>query len=143
MKEPVDHIIRPRLPWRPESDPGISECGYDATKIRTLTRAQFFSRLKEYGQQRTALFTCMTCMTTASRWGTWQDDPRLAIAREIEWESARWNQFARDVTDRRGHRLRDELVAIEALIAAHPHEFQQLLARQDWLARKALKGGGG
>ncbi len=39
VKEPVDHILRPRLPWRDGSEGAITECGYDATKVKTLTRS--------------------------------------------------------------------------------------------------------
>ena len=53
MKEPVDHILRPQLPWR--TDGGITECGYNAEKVSTLTRAAYFDRLKNLGQQRTAI----------------------------------------------------------------------------------------
>jgi len=140
MKEPVDHIIRPRLPWRPESA-AITECGYDASKVKSVMRDEFFKRLKEYGEQRSALLTCMTCMSTAKRWPTWQDDPRLAISREVEWEGAHWSSFMRETSERRGHLLRDELFAVESLIAAHPDEFRDLLAsidaRRQWLDRKA------
>src|SRR5690349_10474914 len=110
MKEPVDHIERPSLPWRENGT--VTECGYDASKVKTLTREEFFSREKELGQQRTAMLTCMTCMNTAKRWGRWADDPRLALQREIEWE-VRWSR------EQRGQRLKDELLAMAALIEAH------------------------
>jgi hypothetical protein len=132
MKEPVDHILRPRLPWRTDVA-ALTECGYDATKVKALTRDDIDQRLKDLGKQRTAMLTCMTCMNTAGRWKTWDEDPREAIGREVEWEG-RWRQD-------RGHRLRDELLAIEALIAAHPEEFKKLLAdidaRREWRDRKA------
>lgn len=132
MKEPVDHIIRPQLPWR--NDAGITECGYDASKVKCLTRAEYFARLKEYGQQRSALLTCMTCSSTAARWGTWDDDPRKAIEREVQWETA-WGG------DDRGQRLRDELTAIALLIEAHREEFNRAVAsfadRRAWIERKA------
>lgn len=119
MKEPVDHIERPRLPWRSEGEMTITECGFDAVKVKCLTRSEFFRRLKEYGQQRTALLTCLTCMHTAQRWSTWEEDPRRALQREIEWESS-WR------TDR-GNLLRDELRAIVMLIKSHPDEFRGLV----------------
>jgi hypothetical protein len=53
MTEPVDHILRLRLPWRSDEG-GLTECGYDASKVKALTREGFFERLKDYGQQRTA-----------------------------------------------------------------------------------------
>lgn len=140
MKEPVDHIIRPIVPWRKADEPQMTECGYDSRKVQSLTREQFLKRLKEYGEQRTGLVTCMTCMHTAKRWPTWQDDPRLALSREVEWEAPHWG-LDRKIHDRRGNRLRDELLAIEALIAAHPEEFRDLLAsidaRRQWLERKS------
>jgi hypothetical protein len=135
MKEPVDHIERPRLPWR---DAGtITECGFDASKVQTLTRDEFFQRLKDYGQQRTAMLTCMTCSDTAKRWGTWTDDPRNALQREIEWE---WGRGYRARSDR-GMRLHDEFLAIATLIENHREEFDGFVAateqRRDWLAKKA------
>jgi len=142
MKEPVDHILRPRLPWRAEQP--LTECGYNAVSVKTLTRDQFEARLKEYGQQRTGLVTCMTCMTTAHRWPTWEEDPRLALQREIEWESVHWNAYHKQVVEYakdRERRLLDELLAVEALIAAHPEEFAKFIQDRDtkrqWLERKA------
>jgi hypothetical protein len=138
MKEPVDHILRPQLPWRAMADGAVTECGYDATKVKTLTRVEFFDRLKQFGQQRTALLTCMTCSDTARRWGTWDDDPRLALHREIEWE--RGGYYYRERTDR-GQRLRDELSAIERLINSHRGEFDEAVKeieeRRAWNDRKA------
>jgi hypothetical protein len=136
MKEPVDHIIRPSLPWR---SPGtaITECGYDASKVKAITRPEFFSRLKDLGQQRTAMLTCMTCSDTARRWGTWDDDPRLAIEREVTWERGGGYRARTD----RGELLRDELIAVAALIEAHREEFDGLVTlreqRRDWVEKKA------
>lgn len=142
MKEPVDHILRPRLPWRAENDPALTECGCDAKQVKTLTRAEFAQRLKDMGQQRTALLTCMTCSQTAHRWSDWDEDPRKALGREVEWEAG-WTARS----GKRGHRLRDELLAIAALIEAHRDEFRALTAnieqRRNWLDRKAKRGPAG
>ena len=136
MKEPVDHIIRPLLPWR-NADAAITECGFDATKVKALTRAEYFERLKELGQQRTAMLTCMTCGDTARRWHTWEDDPRQALAREVEWERGSYWRARED----RGQRLKDELTAVAQLIEAHRDEFEGLVNAQvqkrDWLEKKA------
>lgn len=136
MKEPVDHILRPSLPWRRGED-AITECGYAAEKVKTVTREEFFARLKELGQQRTALLTCMTCSDTARRHSTWEDDPRQAMRREIDWEAGQWGYRSR--ADR-GERLHDELIAIAALIEEHRDEFEESLAaiagRREWNARK-------
>jgi hypothetical protein len=130
MKDPVDHILRPALPWRSAA---ITECGYDATKVKTISRTEFAQRVKDYGKQRAAMVTCMTCSQTSERYATWDEDPREAIEREVAWES-KWR-------NPRGNQLRDELLAIEALIVAHPAEFNQAIAdvqsRREWLERKA------
>jgi hypothetical protein len=138
MKEPVDHILRPRLPWRSPEEAPITECGYDASKVKTLTREEFFKRFKDLGRQRCAMFTCMTCADTAARWGTWDDDPRVALQREIEWErGGYWGRGRED----RGRRLRDELTAISALIESHRDEFLATITendqRREWLEKKA------
>lgn len=142
MKEPVDHILRSQLPWRPPGA-GLTECGYDSTKVRTLTREQYFARLKEYGDRRTSILTCMTCSDTARRWATWEQEPRQAMEREIAWEGAYVRQYdARTISrdNGRGQLLKDELLAIADLIEAHRDEFDaSVLARQqrrDWLAKK-------
>lgn len=135
MKEPVDHIKRPSLPWR--TDAGITECGYDASKVKTLTREEFFQREKDMGRQRTAILTCMTCSDTARRWGTWEVDPRKAMEREIIWEHGGGYR----ARDDRGDRLKDELFVIADLIAAHAEEFKSALearaGRREWLEKKA------
>lgn len=131
MKDPVDHIQRPKLPWRNDDD-AITECGYDSSKVKTITRDTYFQRVKEMGSRRCALFTCMTCSQTASRWGTWEDDPRRALDREIDWEAAQ--------LQKRGDRLRDELLAIAHLIGEHREEFDEfirvLIERRAWVERK-------
>jgi hypothetical protein len=133
MKTPVDHILRPALPWRGTA--AITECGYDATKVKIISRSEHAQRVKDYGQQRAAMLTCMTCSQTSARYAAWEEDPREAIEREVNWES-KWRKP-------RGNQLRDELLAIEALIAAHPDEFKQSIAdiqsRREWLERKAEK----
>ena len=135
MKEPVDHILRPQLPWR--NAPAITECGYDASKVSTLSREQYFNRRQELGQQRCAMMTCMTCAQTAERHPTWDEDPRLALQREIQWEAPGW----RYNQDRNGTRLRDELFAIASIVAEHRVAFDALVAeserRREWLAKKA------
>lgn len=140
VKEPVDHILRPRLPWRSPDEPSVTECGYDASKVKTLTRAEYFQRRKDLGDQRSAMFTCMTCSQTAGRYPTWIDDPRRAIEREVVWECG--SGYLGRNSDRRGQLLRDELMAIAALIEAHPDEFQSLIAdmvqRREWLEKKAV-----
>jgi hypothetical protein len=136
MKEPVDHIVRPSLPWR-RDDASITECGYSAVSVKAISRPEHFQRIKDYGKQRAAMLTCMTCADTAGRWGTWEDDPRLALSREITWEQGGFYQARND----RGERLKDELLAIAALVDAHRDEFDasvsEIAQRREWLAKKA------
>lgn len=151
MKEPVDHILRPKLPWR--TNGFITECGYNAESVKTITREEFFKRVKDLGQQRTAMLMCMTCSDTARRWGTWEEDARKAMEREITWETRSMGYYmAVDVAvrlgratggyprDSDGHRLLDELHAIAKLINAHPEEFARLVqeigAAREWNAKK-------
>lgn len=139
MKEPVDHILRPQLPWRAPSAQAITECGFDASKVNTLTREEFFRREKDLGKQRMAMLTCMTCADTARRWGRWQDDPRLGMQREIEWE--RGSAYSSRGREDRGCLLRDELMAIADLVEAHRVEFDaavtEIQRRRDWNDKKA------
>lgn len=141
MKEPVDHILRPGLPWR-DGVGAITECGLEATETKTISRAEYVQRRKELGPQRASMFTCMTCSQTSGRWQSWEQDPRVAMQREIEWErgAAYWHER----TDR-GQRLKDELKAIASLVAAHREEFDALIEtdhrKQEWLDKKAALAG--
>ena len=100
--------------------------------MKAISRDEYFQRLKDYGRQRCALLTCMTCSDAAGRWETWEEDPRKAVEREINWE-CRWRR------DDRGTLLRDELRALAALVAAHQEEFRALMARQAWNEMKASR----
>lgn len=137
MKEPVDHILRPGLPWRNGAG-AITECGLGAEDAKTITRAEFRQRRKDLGAQRAAMFTCMNCSQTSDRWETWEQDPRVAMSREIEWERGGAYWHARDD---RGHRLRDELLAVAELIEAHREQFEAFIdageRRREWLEKKA------
>lgn len=133
MKDPVDHILRPTLPWRRERG-SVTECGLNAEKIPTITREEYFSRQKNYGKMRTAMMTCQTCSYTAQRWKAWGEDPRAAIGREVEWEYGNL-RFAS--SNKRGFLLHDELIAIAALIEKNEGEFRSILdevmARREWV----------
>jgi hypothetical protein len=135
VKQPVDHILRPKLPWRDE--PAITECGYDASAVKALSRDEYFARKKDLGEQRCAMFTCMTCSQTAERHPPWEEDPRLALKREIEWEAP----GSRHGQDRNGVRLRDELLAMASIVSEHREAFLALVneseRRREWLEKKA------
>jgi hypothetical protein len=115
---PRHHIERSRLPWRVEAD---TECGRPIAEIAedfVVTREDAVRFWKDQGQQRAALYFCVTCVQTANRWQSWEDDPAQRLGRELQ--SAGWG-FGQT------HDLiRAELRAIEALIATYPDEFATL-----------------
>jgi hypothetical protein len=135
MKEPVDHVLRPQLPWR-STDTAITECGYDASKVKTISRGELIARFKDLGEQRTSILTCMTCLDTSRRWAGWDVDPRQAIEREISWEArGRYSDDGPRLT------LYYELLAIAELVETHRAEFDEtidrLKGRAAWQATKA------
>jgi hypothetical protein len=142
MKEPVDHIPRPLLPWRAPSEADITECGARCCEVRTITREAFRTRVKAQGIQRAAMITCMTCLHAIERSPSWAEEPRLVLQRAIEWENPWWSVrsiVGSYVREQRGHLLKDELVALAALAEAHPEEFKAALERQKWLSMKASR----
>lgn len=118
MKQPVDHIERPRLPWRDER---LTECRLSADSYPTITRDGAVTRCRELGKTRFAMTVCITCMQTAERHLTWEQDPVSAMLREVE--GARW--YRKDGTH---DQMRTELKAIALLIAAHRDEFDETIA---------------
>ena len=136
MKEPVDHILRPRLPWR-NADADMTECGLNAAKVATLSRDAHSLRIRDLGQQRAAMLTCMTCADTSKRWKPWQESPLQAIERETAWEQRRgWGEP-------RGWRLHDELIAAATLIDAHREEFDAMVLKisghREWAGKSLAK----
>lgn len=127
MNETLNHIKRVELPWRSSEDLVVTECGLDSTNVTAMDRNDFFEKLKDYGQQRMALLTCMTCFQTTRQYKTWLEDPRDALQRELLWENPR--------IPKRGDRLKTELIAIGKLIAAHQEEFQTYIERQAWIEK--------
>ena len=115
MREPVDHILRSVLPWRP-TDLALTECGLPAASYPTITREEHAARLEEWGQRRTMFTTCQTCDSTIGP--TWAASPVQAMRREC----ARSGWYGEDST------LEKELRALEALVAAHPEEFAETIA---------------
>lgn len=135
----IAHVVRPLPPWRsPTHD--LTECGLSVSDNETITRADFLERYRDLGRERTAMLTCMTCMTTFERYGglrqlpaTWEDDPVAALAREAE--KAKW---ARRGSAKR-ERLAVELHAIIQLIQEHRAEFDAIISRIEWSAQQAIE----
>lgn len=123
--EHIDHVRRPDLPWRRLL---ITECGLPVAGHPVISREVFLMRLKEEGQQRTAMRTCMTCFETARRHPIWAEDPVQAIAREVHTFKSR-AAFKR------------ELLALAALVERHRDEFAELLEDQQAIAHLGERRG--
>lgn len=109
--EPLSHIRRPDLPWRTSR---MTECGRPIADVKkSMDRAEALALVAQHGKQRAAFLLCMTCMTTANQYKTWEEDPVGALAREF---------FG--ATD---PKLRDELRALGALVDAHRDDFDGFL----------------
>lgn len=112
MTEPLDHVLRPALPWRDQNDVK-TECGRALVGLSVLSRDAAQVKWKKQGQARAALTTCMTCLQTAQRWPSWDEDPARSLGREHL--GAMWAEG--------DPRLNRELRAIALLIDAHREEF--------------------
>lgn len=121
MREPLEHIIRPQIPWR--QAPAKTECGRgaDAVEGGSIGFEEFRRKFREYGQQRTAMTTCMTCYGRATTGATlredWAHNPAAVFARDI-------GGYSYDGVEP----LNTELRALELLVKAHPEEFAGYLA---------------
>jgi hypothetical protein len=116
------HVRRPPLPWR---DVELTECGHPLGGLPWITRDAFIAKVRREGEQRSQLTTCITCWGTAARHPAWEQDPVAAMMRETQ--RVRW---ARSFDGKQPGLVsfREELLAIAALIAAHPEEFTELLS---------------
>ena len=117
--EPLTHVLRPSLPWR-DATTAMTECGLRADSYPTASRAEASAKWRKLGAQRASLWFCMTCVQTAERWPTWDDDPAGCLGRYIE--RVRY----RDTTE--SDEFRRELVAIAQLIELHRDDFDGLLS---------------
>lgn len=113
----IVHVLRPPLPWRrsqPRTECGLTtEVGSDHVE----TREQFKARLKLEGDRRARFSTCQTCLDTAQRWPSWDEDPAKCLERELP----RWGQ--KQPVD-----VRQELRAVAMIVERHREEFDELVA---------------
>ena len=117
MNAPLNHVARPSLPWR--GDTGLTECGLRADSYPTVSRSELADQLARLGKQRTALLTCMTCLNTAQRHPSWDEDPARCLDREV---NRKWGATPADDP------FTLELRALAALVDLHRDEFADLLA---------------
>lgn len=124
MSEPVEHVLRGRLPWRREDERRLTECGRAAESCTALTSADMDAKIRAQGQQRAGLSSCMTCWDKTGRkyaglLGKYdKDDPVEVLRREID--RSRWGEEEKKP-------LQDELRALGMLVAAHREEYDTLL----------------
>ena len=122
---PIVHVVRPTLPWRMSRTgaptPYKTECGLPIAGHPVITRAEFLEKIKKQGQQRAYLTTCQTCLDTARRWPSWDEDPVQCLSREV---SGGWNGRTRDPN------FKHELLALAMLAERHRPEFEELLEDQ-------------
>lgn len=132
MKD-VTHIERSNLPWHDEH---VTECGLDADRHPTWTRAEAVAIARQFGKQRFAMVCCMTCLNTAERHRTWDEDPVSCMDRYTN----RWGYGGRDGD---AGQFANELRAIALLIEAHREEFDatvaDLAATESIAARRAAR----
>lgn len=120
MREALQHIIRPMIPWR-EGEPGLTECGRAQTDVaQWITLEEFIIKVRREGQQRSAMTTCMTCWSRAAVGARVQEDWGHRPSAVIEREILRSGQPE--------SRLDTELRAIALLIQAHREEFDSLIS---------------
>lgn len=118
--EPLTHVIRPTLPWRDPSM-AMTECGLQADSYPSVSRDEASARWRKLGAQRASLWFCMTCVQTAERWPSWDQDPVGCIGRYTE--RARYRRG-----DTEGDEFRRELIAIAQLIELHRDDFDGIVA---------------
>lgn len=118
----------------------MTECGHIASEMALVwTRDQAAAKYKEFGEQRMAMLTCMTCLHTANRWPTWETSPVAVMDRECSREGWAFRQYSDPEHQAEKNLLERELRALAALAAAHPEEFEatvQGLAETGDLAAK-------
>jgi hypothetical protein len=119
--EVLEHIVRARPPWR--RGPELTECGRAASACAVITREAFLAKVRAQGKQRAAVTTCMTCWSTADRHASWEENPIGCLSRDLErYAGWRWGHAPAEAAP-----LRDELLAVAALVRAHRNEFDALL----------------
>jgi hypothetical protein len=97
-----------------------------------ISRAEFYRRVTDLGQQRAAMGICMTCWHTAQRYTGWKvkqtHDEQVAAFLDL-WERDPAEVIGRDIVyGERRERLNSELRVIGLLIEAHRNEFDEAMA---------------
>lgn len=114
MSEPMAHVIREPLPW--QGEPTVTECGRPLNDVKEfITRAAMIAKVKREGHTRAAYTSCMTCWQTADRHPLWADNPCAAVERVYHVYGPH-------------PELRNELVALAALVEQHRAEYDVLVA---------------
>ena len=111
--QPGFHVVRESVPWRAGK---ITECGQPVTEdCAVITAEDLAGRVAAFGAARTGYIVCPDCWATADGAPRWHADPVGVLAREVHSAQARDESGA--------DQLRTELLAIAAVIDAHPVEY--------------------
>lgn len=125
-KPTVAHIVRVRLPWNTTDR---TECGKDPEQFRrVVSRGEAVRRWKEVGATRARYEFCMTCVDTANRWPSFNDDPVEASKRGATWRTGH-----DDLTSA-------ELRAVALVLDSHRDEFEAVVG--DLLSVAPIRGAG-
>lgn len=112
---PLEHVLRTQIPWRAETE-AVTECGKRAIDVAAVIDfAAFQAKVKDQGQQRASMSTCMTCWGRSDyrKMHDWSASPSGALGREIQRQPY---GDAENIVDK-------ELRALAALVEAHRDEF--------------------
>ena len=119
--EPLSHIARSPLPWRPPAD-NYTECGKPVTEFASvISWDEAVTLVKKHGIQRAAFVLCVTCAETTRRWGHREQEGQCTFAAEPSKRLSREMGKRREQTDR-------ELRALWEVASRHQEEFDALLA---------------
>jgi hypothetical protein len=115
--EPLQHILRPALPWQTER---LTECGRNPDDFReglVIDRVEVKRLLAAHGKQRVAFMVCMTCFGRSNySHDSWEDNPASVMRRHCERAG-----FGSDPS----LAINVELRALALLVEAHREEFDQ------------------
>lgn len=126
----IVHVRRPGLPWRREQSK--TECGLaiKGDDDSVITREDFLTKIKREGERRARYSTCQTCLDTAVRWPSWDQDPVHCLARETG------NGYGRP----KSPTFKNELLALAMLVERHREEFEEIMEDVGAVVPIAAKG---
>lgn len=120
--EVLQHVSRPDMPWRAAT---LTRCGREVAELaegRVIDVDTARAKVKRLGQQRAAMFLCMTCCNHVGDWPEWDVNPIGRMNRECSGAA-----YRRD-DDPRVAGLATDLRALAILADRHRDEFDAIVA---------------